>query len=177
MRWEQVVAEQPRLGELGTVRLLEPGVVLVATVRRDGTPRVSPVEPLVVDGELWLCMMQGSAKAADLVRDPRVLVHNIVTSRDGADGEFKVRGVVRTVDDLDVQQRFADEADRRLGWRPVPGRFHLFAVDVESVTVIRYDTASGDQYVAIWPPAREFVRRGTSATSVGEPEKTHELLD
>jgi hypothetical protein len=177
MRWEQVVEAQPRLAELGQVRLLEPGVLLVGTVRRDGTPRISPVEPLVMDGELWLCMMLGSAKAADLLRDPRVLVHNIVTNRNGAGGEFKVRGKARAVDDAALHQRFAQEAEATLGWRPEPGRFHLFAVDVDTVTVIRYDEPTGDQFVAMWPPAREFVRRGTSATSVGEPEVVHELLD
>jgi hypothetical protein len=46
----------------------------------------------------------------------------------------------------------------------------LFAVSIGEVTFIRYDDATGDQHVAMWPPAREFIRRGTSATSVGQPE-------
>jgi hypothetical protein len=49
-------------------------VVLVATIRRDGTPRLSPVEPFVLEGELWLSMMPASTKAHDLDRDPLVLV-------------------------------------------------------------------------------------------------------
>jgi hypothetical protein len=40
---------------------------------------------------------------------------------------------------------------------------------IQDVTFIRYDDATGDQHVAMWP-AREFIRPGTSATSVGEPE-------
>jgi hypothetical protein len=44
-------------------RLIAPGVLLVVTIRRDGTPRVSPVEPLVLDGDLWLSMMWQSRKA------------------------------------------------------------------------------------------------------------------
>jgi len=48
-------------------------------------------------------------------------------------------------------------------------------VDIQDVTSIRYDD-SGDQFVASWPPAREFVRRGTSATSVGTPEAVQDLL-
>ena len=71
--------QQPRLGALAHDRLVAPGVLLVATVRRDGTPRLSPVEPFVLDGDLWLSMLLGSLKAADLLRDPRVLVHSIVT--------------------------------------------------------------------------------------------------
>jgi hypothetical protein len=58
----------------------------------------------------------------------------------------------------------------------VPGRFHLFAVDTEQIAFIRYDDATGDQHVASWPPAREFIRRGTSATTVGEPEPVSDII-
>ena len=176
MQWHDLTQRQPRLAELGAARLLRPGVVLVATVRRDGTPRLSPVEPFVMDGDLLLSMMWQSWKARDLLRDPRVLVHNIVTSRDGTDGEFKVRGNARADDDLTRQRRYARAVSDALGWTPEPGRFHLFAVDITDVTFIRYDDPTGDQFVASWPPAREFVRRATTATSVGEPEAITDLL-
>jgi len=54
MRWSEIERSQPRLAELGRRRLLGPGVVLVGTIRRDGTRRISPVEPFVMDGDLWL---------------------------------------------------------------------------------------------------------------------------
>jgi len=92
VRWSDLERQQPRCAAAGRKRLIEPGVVLVGTIRRDGTPRISPVEPLLWGGELWLSMLHGSLKAADLIRDPRVLVHGIVTSRDGDAGEYKVRG-------------------------------------------------------------------------------------
>jgi len=41
---------------------------------------------------------------------------------------------------------------------------------------IRYDDATGDQYAAMWPPGREFIRRGAPATSVGEPEPVSEII-
>ena len=44
------------------------------------------------------------------------------------------------------------------------------------MTFIRYDDATGDQRVARWPPPREFIRRGTSATSLGEPEPAREII-
>lgn len=170
MRWIEFQGDQPRLAEVARDRLLGPGVVLVCTIRADGTPRLSPVEPFVMDGELWLAMLWGSRKAADLLRDPRVLVHNIVTSRDGADGEVKVRGTARPVDDLAIQERYAVAVAEAIGWKAIPGRFHLFAVDVHDVAYLRYDDATGDQYTVLWPRNTEFVRRGTSATSVGDPE-------
>jgi hypothetical protein len=176
MDWSELERRQPGLARLGQRRLLDPGVVLVATIRGDGTPRVSPVEPLVLDGALWLSMLWHSRKAADLLRDPRVLVHSVVTSRDGGEGEFKIRGTARAADHPDLRARYAAAVGASLGWVPEPGRFHLFAVTVGEVTFIRYDDASGDQHVAQWPPAREYVRRGTTATSLGPPEPAHDVL-
>ncbi|MDP9239878.1 MAG: hypothetical protein M3O55_04460 [Actinomycetota bacterium] len=176
MRWAEIKERQPRLAALGQKRLIEPGVALIATIRRDGTPRLSPVEPFIMDGGLLLSMLWGSRKAADLIRDPRTLVHSIVTSRDGGAGEFKLRGSARAEESPDMQQRYADSVAASLGWRPTPGRFHLFRIDIDDVVFIRYDDATGAPYVAGWPPGREFVRRGTSATSVGPAEPRHDLI-
>jgi hypothetical protein len=176
MRWSELAQAQPDLIELGRRKLLDPGVVLVATIRRDGSPRLSAVEPFVLDGELWLSMLVDSMKAKDLLRDPRVLVHNVITGRDGGDGEFKLRGTARAHTDPDLQRRYSDAVAESLGWRPVPGKFHLFAVDIGDVTFIRYDDPTGDQFVTRWPHGGEFVRRGTSATSLGQPEERHEFL-
>ena len=50
-------------------------------------------------------------------------------------------------------------------------------VNISQVTFITYDPGgSGDQHVAIWPPGREFIRRGTSATSVGDPEPVSDII-
>jgi hypothetical protein len=91
-------------------------------------------------------------------------------------GEFKIRGTTSAEQEPVVQRRYAQEVASSLGWSPEPGRFHLFAVSIGEVAFIRYDDATGDQHVAMWPPAREFVRRGTSATSVGEPEPVSDIL-
>jgi Pyridoxamine 5'-phosphate oxidase len=176
MRWSDLESAQPGLAGLGRQRLLQPGVVLVGTIRRDGSPRLSPVEPYLLDGDLWLCLLWQSAKAADLLRDPRVLVHSIVTGRDGAEGEFKVRGTARAEHDPGIQRRYSQAVTADLGWSPTPGLFHLFAVGIDDVTFIRYDDATGDQHVARWPPAREFIRRGDSGTSLRDPEPVRDII-
>jgi hypothetical protein len=176
MQWKHLEQRQPRLAATARCRLLDPGVVLVGTIRRDGTPRISPVEPFILDGDLLLSMLWQSHKAADLVRDPRILVHSVVTGREGDEGEVKVRGTARQEHSPDVVDRYAAAVHTSLGWRPEPGRFHLFAVEVSDVSFVRYDGSNGDQYVACWPPPREFVRRGTSATTVGEPKPLADLL-
>jgi Pyridoxamine 5'-phosphate oxidase len=120
MRWSEFAEDEPRLAELGRKRLIDPGVVLVGTIRRDGTPRISPVEPLLWERDLWLSMLLGSYKAADLHRDPRVLVHSIVTGRSGASGEYKVRGLTVEESSRQVQEGYAEQVRHRIGWEPRP---------------------------------------------------------
>lgn len=176
MQWETFAGVEPRLAGLGRRRLGDPGLVLVGTTRADGTARISPVEPLFWGSDLWLPMMYGSSKVVDLRRDARVLVHNAVADRDGSLGEYKVRGRAVLETDPDVLRDFAAEARRQLGWLPDPSRLHVFRVDVLDVTFVRYDAATGDQFTTRWPERREYVRRATSATSVGEPEPYSDLL-
>jgi hypothetical protein len=155
-------------------RLIAPGVLLVATIRGDGTPRLSPVEPLILDGDLWLSMMWQSRKATDLLRDDRILVHSITKTRDGGEGEVKLRGNAMPVEDASPRSRYC-EAVAVLGWRPEEPYFHLFRIEIADVTVVRY-ASTGDQYVARWPSETEFVRRATSPTSVGGEERVRGLF-
>jgi hypothetical protein len=172
VRWRDFELDAPRLGQIAHQRLIAPGVLLIVTLRTDGSARLSPVEPLVCDDDLWLSMLWRSQKAADLLRDDRILVHSIVTSREGEPGEVKLRGRAIPIDDAGQRRRYCD-AVAALGWRPEEPYFHLFRIDIADVTFIRYGS-SGDQYVARWPARVEYVRRATSATSVGTPES---LLD
>jgi hypothetical protein len=155
MRWRELEKDQPRLAARARQRLVEPGVL---------------------DGRLLLSMMWGSQKARDLMRDSRVLVHSIVTAREGTEGELKLRGRAVLERDFGVQESYAAAVGEALGWRPEMGRFHLFEVEVEHVACVSYDHQSGDQHVTTWPPGQEFVRRGTGATTVGEPEPVADLL-
>lgn len=66
-------------------------------------------------------------------------------------------------------------SDRRSRWTPEEPWFHLFRIDIGDMTLIRY-AQNGDQYVARWPSRTEFVRRETSATSVGPPEPVADLF-
>jgi hypothetical protein len=89
MRWDDLRRQAPRLAAFAHDRLIAPGVLLVVTIRPDGAARLSPVEPFVWEGELWLSMMWQSRKAIDLLRDDRILVHSITTTRDGNEGEAR----------------------------------------------------------------------------------------
>ena len=131
MRWDEFEAAAPELAALGRERFERHWVTLVGTLRADGSPRISPVEPQFVDGDLMLGMMWQSRKALDLLRDPRLVVHSVVADREGTEGDFKLYG--RALDVLEPERRtaYADALEQRIDWRP-PEPYHLFAVDIES---------------------------------------------
>jgi hypothetical protein len=127
------------------------------------------VEPFFWRGDLWLPLMWQSTKARDLIRDPRLLVHSIVTDREGEEGEFKLRGIAEVERDPLVRAELSRAVEASLGWQPQEPFFHLFRVLLHDVTLIRYE--HGDQRVVRWPSGQHFVRRETSPTSVGEAEE------
>jgi hypothetical protein len=48
----------------------------IATVRADGSPRISGIEAVFEDGELVFASMPKARKGADLRRDPRFALHS-----------------------------------------------------------------------------------------------------
>ncbi len=67
-------------------------VALLGTLRRDASPRISPVEPYFVEGQLLVGAMAWSRKAADLRRNPRYVLHSALTGPDNGEGELKLYG-------------------------------------------------------------------------------------
>ena len=91
MNWDQFMQSAPDLAELAEERFQRYRLVLVGTLRRNGWPRISPVERLVVEGVLCFGMTWRSRKAVDLLRDSCITVQSIVSNRDGTEGEFALR--------------------------------------------------------------------------------------
>ena len=107
------------LAARGLARFDATGLSLIGTLRRDGSPRISAVEPFIFDGELALGMMWRSMKALDLLRDPRCVVHSTISDKDGTEGEFKVYGRAVAVDDPATRARycFGSAGRHRVGTR------------------------------------------------------------
>lgn len=175
MEWSELIGQQPDLGEVAHQLLLAPGVVLVGTIRRDGSARISGVEPVVMDGRLWLSMLPDSMKARDLHRDPRLVLNNVITSPEPA-AEIKLRCTAQAVSSRAVHERYAAAVARQLGWRAVVGHFALFGVSIEDVTYIGYDPDTRGQHVARWPAGIEFIRPATTPTSLGPRQPVRRLL-
>jgi hypothetical protein len=127
--WADLRAADPELAAIGAERLLGPGLVMVGTRRANGWARLSPVEPLEVDGVLYLGMIWQSYKALELLRDPKVSIQSVVTRADGIEGDVKLYGTAAHVADAPTRERYCEALFAHIGWRP-EGDFHLFAVDI-----------------------------------------------
>jgi len=160
VHWDEFAREAPVLARLGAERFEKAGLSLVGTLRADGSPRISPVEPQFCDGELMLGMMWQSRKALDLLRDPRLVVHSVVSDREGTEGDFKLYGRVVDVPEPERRTAYADALEARIDWRP-PEPYHLFAVDIESAGFVIFGE---NRYSLAWNP-----RDGLRRTSIQDP--------
>ncbi len=149
MRWDEFAATCPELAALGEERLRARELSLVGTLRRNGWPRISPVEPDFVDGELMLGMMWRSPKALDLLRDPRCVVHSVVSDRMGSEGDFKLYGRALQVDDPEPRARYRATIKARIDWEPAEPEYHLFAIDIDSAGFV---TFAEERYGLAWNP-------------------------
>ena len=154
MNWAEFKAADPEMAYLGEERFRRNGLVLVGTLSRNGWPRISPVEPLVVEGALYLGMTWHSLKALDLLRDSRVTVNSAVSNRDGSDGEFKLYGRAEDVKDPQIRKVYVETLARELGYElgeDEKEKFHLFAVDIERAAFLLIE--GGEQKVKVFPPS------------------------
>jgi hypothetical protein len=143
MRWADLEAAAPDLARLGRERLELIGLAFLGTVRPNGAPRISPVEPFLVEGELVFGAMSFSAKAHDLRRDLRCVLHSVVTAPNAGEGELKLYG--RAVEVTDPQLRAASP---EAWWVPRPTEDVLVAaLDIERAVFVSWDLQRGSMTV------------------------------
>ncbi len=135
--WGEVEGAAAELAAMVRGRFEAHGLGLLATLRRDGSPRISGIEPLFALGELWVGMMPGSLKAADVERDPRFALHSATTDKQVTEGDAKVSGSFVAVDDEAVLARFVEAFAAATGYPPPPGPFPLFKADVTEVSTVK----------------------------------------
>ena len=158
VRWGEFAEAEPELARFGEERFARSGLCLLGTIRANGFPRISPVEPLIHAGRLYLGMMWRSRKALDLLRDPRCVVHNTVADKAGTEGDFKLYGIARDVLDEDERESYGVALQEATGWRPETA-YHLFEVAVSEIGWYRYE---GDEThdIRVWRPTWPAARRG-----------------
>jgi hypothetical protein len=128
--WSEIEAAVPDLAAAVRAAFDAHKHKVLATLRADGSPRVSGNEVTFRDGQVWLGMMHRSVKALDLLRDPRLALHSATVDPEMKLGDAKLAG--RAVDETDAEviRGFAAvSAQEHEGVEP-PEPFHLFRVDV-----------------------------------------------
>jgi hypothetical protein len=119
----------------------------LATVRRDGSPRISGIEARFIEGDLWLGSMLDSPKSRDLAADPRFALHSGSTEPDVWGGDAKVAGTLSEVLDRDEKTVYVEAA----GTAP-PGGFHLYRADITEVVLIRLGDPPDHLHAQRWTP-------------------------
>jgi len=91
--WNEFAAAAPALAETGRALLTQfrVGLAFLATVRRDGAPRLHPVCPVLSDDRLFVLIPPSSPKRQDLLRDGRYALQTFPQPKPGSD-EFYLAG-------------------------------------------------------------------------------------
>jgi hypothetical protein len=118
-------------------------------LRKDGSPRVSPVEPFLSQEHLLFGAMSWSAKTRDLLRDPRCVLHSAITGHDSGEGELKRYGRA-----IEAGDEIRDSC--REGWwlEQPPEAATVFAVSIEQAAFISWDLEHGQMTLRRWSPRR-----------------------
>jgi hypothetical protein len=126
-------------------------VALLGTLRRDTSPRISPIEPYFVEDQLLIGAMTWSQKTHDLRRDRRCVLHSAITEPDAGEGEFKLYGSGLQAPGA---LRLAAAEAWWASWPPE--KAVVFCLRIEQAVFIEWDTDEGTMTVHRWSPQRGY---------------------
>jgi hypothetical protein len=139
--WSEVEAEAPELAALARGFFDAHRHKTMATLRRDGSPRISGIEVEFEDGQLLIGSMWKAVKALDLQRDPRFAIHSASEDPDVWTGDAKVAGTMEEVDP------------------PEGSESHRFRADITELVVVRHGEPKDHIVVESWHAGQGVTRR------------------
>lgn len=149
--WEQIEGEAPELATRAKGLLDAHTHKTLATLRRDGAPRISGSEIIFAEGHIWFGSMWRAVKAQDLRRDPRFAIHSGSVDPPDWAGDAKFAGRVEEITDPDVISRVVTHAP--------PGPLHLFRADITELSVVALGDPPDHLVIVSWHPGRGVRRR------------------
>ncbi len=139
--WAQFETAEPEFASRVRALLTRRKHLTIATLRQDGSPRISGTEVDFADGELRIGSMPGAVKARDLRRDPRVAIHG-------------------PTDDPPDERPPAWTGEAKVAGRAVPvdmaGTADLFLIDVDEVVITRLNEVGNRLVIESWNPIRGY---------------------
>jgi hypothetical protein len=139
--WSEFEAAAPEFASRVHALLAARKHLTMATLRRDGSPRISGTEVEFADGQLRIGSMPSAVKALDLRRNPRVAIHGPTNDPPEGDsagwkGEAKIAGTAAEVDSGSSS--------------------HRFLIDVQEAVITHLNEAGNRLVVESWNPARGY---------------------
>jgi hypothetical protein len=150
--WSEVEAEAPELAALARGFFEARKHRTIATLRRDGSPRISGTEMEFLRGELWFGSMWKAVKALDLRRDPRFALHSGSDDPPDWKGDAKVAGRVEEVEDDEMKAAMTGDGGSSGPW-------HLFRCDVSELVVVRLGEPADHLVIESWHEGRGVTSR------------------
>lgn len=155
--WREFSSESPGMAAEVAERFQHHKHCLLATLRSDGSPRISGIEVWWWGEDLWFGLMPNSTKGADLERDHRFELHSAPTDLNLQQPDARLRGTADRVNDETTLTAFIDA----LPHPPVPpDEIAVYRVDLTGAVLVR---VSGDDLVLdSWEPGtspRRHTRR------------------
>jgi Pyridoxamine 5'-phosphate oxidase len=145
--WSDFEAAAPELAGRVRARLDAHKHKTLATLRRDGSPRISGTETGFAGGELWIGSMWQALKALDLQRDPRFALHSGSDDPPAWNGDAKLAGFAEEMTDPERVRAIAgDDAP--------PGPLHVFRLDLREVSTVGLDDDRKAIVIEVWTPER-----------------------
>jgi len=137
--WSEFEAAEPEFASRVRALLTSRKHLTMATLRRDGSPRISGTEVEFGDGQLRIGSMAAAVKALDLRRDPRVAIHGPTEDPPsgnpaGWKGEAKVAGIASEVESGSAA--------------------HRFNIDIQEAVITHLDEAGNRLVVESWSSSR-----------------------
>jgi hypothetical protein len=132
--WSEFSAAAPELATRVQERLDAHRHKTIATLRGDGSPRISGTETEIRDGELTIGSMWQAQKARDLRRDPRFALHSGSDEPDDWRGDAKVAGVAI---ELESFTHAGEPA-------------HSFRLDLHEVSVVALNEERNGLVIDVW---------------------------
>ena len=148
--WRQFSEEAPELAAAVRARLEATKHHVLATLRADGSPRVSGTEVDFHADDLTLGSMWEAVKARDLQRDGRFAIHANPGDGSLAGGDAKVAGVAVEVGD-DAKRAYEEHANP-------PGPYHLFRLDLDEAVLTSLHPDGDRIVIETWRPGQPVSR-------------------
>lgn len=147
--WQEFTEHAPALADAVHARLTAHKHHVLATLRADGSPRVSGTEVDWHDGRLVLGSMPGARKVLDLRRDPRYSLHANPGHHSMEGGDAKLSGRARELVGAE-KKAITDTYPEEIGGADV----YELGIDEVVLTTVSDDRLHMD----LWRPGRQIVR-------------------